>query len=116
MKPSYMPDRSSTGIDPRIVGLLCYLGIFVTGLLFLAVEKQSRFVKFHALQSILVTIAFVLINIIVNFIPFFGWIFNIILAPISFVIWVALMLLALQGRWFKLPYIGELAERYSQQF
>jgi len=111
-----MPDRSSTGIDPRIVGLLCYLGIFVTGLLFLAIEKQSRFVKFHALQSILVTIAFVIINIILGFIPFFGWLFNIILVPVSFVIWIALMLLALQGRWFKLPYIGELAERHSQQF
>ncbi|MFD0716147.1 DUF4870 domain-containing protein [Paenibacillus sp. GCM10027626] len=112
----YMPDRSSTGIDPRIVGLLCYFGLFITGLLFLAIEKQSRFVKFHALQSILVSVAFVIINIVLGIVPIIGVIISIILAPISFVLWIALMLLALQGRWFKLPYIGDLAERQSQQF
>src|SRR5690242_13879796 len=109
MQPSYMPDRSSTGLDPRLVGLLCYLGAFVTGLLFLVLEKQSRFVKFHAMQSVLVSVAMILINIVLGFIPFIGWFLGIFFVPFCFVLWIAVMLLALQGRWFKLPVIGEFA-------
>ena len=45
---SIVPEPSSTGIDPKVAGLLCYLGMFITGILFLVIEKKSRFVKFHA--------------------------------------------------------------------
>ena len=44
-------ERSSTGLDENVAGFLCYLFGFVTGIVFLVVEKESRFVKFHAMQS-----------------------------------------------------------------
>ncbi|WP_227872183.1 DUF4870 domain-containing protein [Paenibacillus albus] len=113
---SFGTDPSSTGIDPKIVGLLCYLGSFVTGILFLVLEKRSTFVRFHAMQSILVSVVLVVLNIVLGFIPFIGWLLGILLAPLSFILWIALMLLALQGKRFKLPIIGNYAEEQSNRF
>ncbi len=45
--------KSSLGLDKNVVGLLCYVVGFVTGIVFLALEKESTFVKFHAVQSII---------------------------------------------------------------
>jgi uncharacterized membrane protein len=114
--PAMLPDPSSTGIDPKIVGLLCYLGSIVTGILFLMLEKKSRFVKFHAMQSILVSAALIVINLVLGFIPLIGWIVGILIAPVSFILWIVLMLAALQGRWFKLPIIGDYAQDQSGRF
>ncbi|WP_308636971.1 DUF4870 domain-containing protein [Paenibacillus silvisoli] len=110
------PDPSSTGIDPKIVGLLCYLGSFVTGILFLVLEKRSGFVKFHAMQSILISVVLVILNIVLGFIPFIGWLLGVLLTPLSFILWIALMLLALQGKRFKLPVIGDYAEQQASKF
>ncbi|RXZ83894.1 hypothetical protein EBB07_05580 [Paenibacillaceae bacterium] len=108
--------KSSTGLDPKIAGLLCYLGIFVTGIIFLVMEKESRFVKLHALQSTIVFGAIFVINMILSAIPFIGWVASFILTPLSFILWVVMMLMALQGRWFKLPYVGDIAEQQVDKF
>ncbi|MFF2483564.1 DUF4870 domain-containing protein [Paenibacillus sp. NPDC058071] len=114
--PHYEPDRSSTGLDPKVAGLLAYLGGFITGIIFLAIEKNSRFVKFHAMQSIVVSVILVVLNIILGFIPLIGWLLGIILGPLTFILWIALMLLALQGKYFKLPYIGDWSEQQINKF
>ncbi|WP_214627091.1 DUF4870 domain-containing protein [Paenibacillus agaridevorans] len=110
------PDPSSTGLDPKVAGLLCYLLGFITGIIFLVLEKQSRFVKFHAMQSTIVFVAIVAINLVLGWIPVIGWLISIILAPISFILWIALMLMALQGKMFKLPYIGDISEEQANKF
>lgn len=113
---SIVPEPSSTGIDPKVAGLLCYLGMFITGILFLALEKKSRFVKFHAMQSILVTLVLIVLNIVLGFIPIIGWLVGLLLSPLTFVLWIVLMVLALQGKWFKLPIIGDYAEKQITRF
>lgn len=114
--PQIEPDRSSTGLDPKVAGLLCYLGVFITGIIFIAIEKQSRFVKFHAMQSIITFAGLAVLNILFGMIPFIGWLVNLILAPVSFILWIVLMLLALQGKSYKLPYIGDWAEQQANKF
>lgn len=105
--------KSSTGLDGNIAGLLSYaLGLF-TGILFLVLEKDSRFVKFHAMQSILVSASLILINMISGFIPFIGWFLGLLVAPISFILWLFLMYQAYQGKFFKLPVIGDFAEKQA---
>lgn len=114
--PSLGPDRSSTGLDTKVAGMLCYLGSFVTGFLFLVAEKNSRFVKFHAMQSIIVSATLIVIHLILGMIPIIGWFIASILTPLSFILWIVLMLFALQGKWFKLPIIGDIAEQQAYKY
>lgn len=96
--------------------MLCYLLGFVTGIIFLIVEKQSRFVKFHAIQSIAVSIGIILIGMLLGWIPIIGAIVSFVLWPASVVLWIALMMLALQGKAYKLPVIGEWSEQQVDKF
>ncbi|WP_364152612.1 DUF4870 domain-containing protein [Paenibacillus sp. LPE1-1-1.1] len=114
--PSLKPDSSSTGLDPKVAGLLCYLGGFITGIIFLVLEKNSRFVRLHAVQSIVVSVAIIVLNILFGFIPVIGWLLGLLLAPIGFILWIGLMLLTLQGKLNKLPVIGDWSEQQANKF
>ncbi|CAM4218073.1 hypothetical protein L1N85_15955 [Paenibacillus alkaliterrae] len=117
MQPPFLqPDPSSTGLNPKTAGLLCYLGGFITGIIFLVLEKQSRFVRLHAFQSIVVSAAFIVLNILFGFIPLVGWLLGLLLLPVGFVLWIGLMLLTLQGRLYKLPIIGDWSEQQANRF
>jgi uncharacterized membrane protein len=48
------PKKTATGLDENIAGLLCYVGWWVSGIIFLILEPKNRFVRFHALQSSIV--------------------------------------------------------------
>jgi uncharacterized membrane protein len=98
--------RSSTGLEENVAGFLCYLLWFVTGIVFLLVERESRFVKFHAKQSTIAFLIIFLILLIIGWIPVIGtlaWILSLIL-------WVFLMIKALQGKRYLLPIVGKLVE------
>ena len=56
--------KTSLNLDENIEGLLCYLGIWITGLIFYLLEKDNKFVKFHAMQSIIVFLSLFVIIII----------------------------------------------------
>lgn len=100
----------ATGLESNVAAALAYsLGI-VSGILFLIIETDDKFVRFHAMQSILANIAFMIIPAVlfftiigIIFIPFF-WIF-------ALVMWIVLMVRAYRGERYKLPYLGKLAER-----
>jgi hypothetical protein len=61
--------KSSTGLDENIAGLLCYVAGWVTGIIFLVIEKDSKTVKFHAWQSIFTFGGLTIISIALGFIP-----------------------------------------------
>lgn len=110
------PDPSSTNLDPKVAGLLCYALGFITGIIFLVIEKQSRFVKFHALQSTAVFAILTVANLILGMIPIIGVIVSFVLTPLTFILWIVLMLFALQGKQFKIPYIGDWVEKEANKF
>ena len=94
-------------IDENIESVLCYAFGFFSGILFLLIEKENKSVRFHAMQSLMVFGAIFL----VSFVPVLGWIVSAFLVPLSLVLWVFLMYKAYQGEKFKLPVIGDLAEK-----
>src|SRR5699024_595806 len=104
-------DKSSTGLQPNLAGLLCYLFVFglIASIIFLVMEKESKFVKYHALQSIFLTVSLIILYTVLTFIPILGWLMIILLAPVSFVLWLFLMYKAYQGDTVKLPIIGDMA-------
>ena len=55
---------TSTGIQENVESLLCYLFGWVTGLIFFLIEKDSKVVKFHAMQSIAVSVVFMVLGFI----------------------------------------------------
>jgi uncharacterized membrane protein len=111
MTPTNAGDASTTGLDTTLAAALCYLVGFVTGIVFLVIEKNSRFVRFHAMQSTLVFGALFVLQVCLNVLPIIGWALSFfILFPLSLVLWLLLMFKAFQGEKFKLPFFGDLAE------
>ncbi|MCS7106425.1 MAG: DUF4870 domain-containing protein [Candidatus Aenigmarchaeota archaeon] len=105
--------KTSLGLEENIEGALCYVILWITGLIFLLLERESKFVKFHALQSIIVFLGLTVVGIVVGIIPFLGWIISALIGLLSFVLWVVLIVKAYQGEKFKIPIAGDLAEKYS---
>ena len=109
--------NQSTGLEPNVAGLLCYLVGWITGLIFFLIEEKDEFVRFHAMQSIIVFGAITVLSIVFGIlflVPFVGWILGTILWIASIVLWIILMVKAYQGERFKLPIAGDLAEKYSK--
>ena len=95
--------ESSTSLEPKAAALLCYLGIWITGIIFLIIEQKNRFVRYHAIQSILVFGTYTVVMAIFGWIPIFGWILAIILGIAAFIAWIVLMVKAYQGIKYKIP-------------
>jgi len=105
------PAGTSTGLSPNVAALLCYVAGWITGIIFFVLEQRNRFVRFHAVQSIVafgtITVAWVLFGLI----PVVGGAFSTVIGIIGFIIWIIMMVKAANGEWYKLPWAGDVAER-----
>ena len=106
--------KTSTGLEQNVAGLLCYVVGWITGIIFLVLEPDNKFVRFHAIQSIVVFGAYTVLSLIFGWIPFVNLIINPILGVIAFILWVILMVKAYQGQLFKLPVAGDIAENQTK--
>jgi uncharacterized membrane protein len=106
------------GLQENVAGLLCYILGWVTGLIFLLIDKRP-FVKFHAAQSIAMSIGVVVLYIAlaifmgvlhVMHIFFLGLLIYPILWLALFLLWIFVMYKAYQHEKYKLPIIGNLVE------
>ncbi len=117
---------TSMGMDANVAAGLSYLFSIVGGLIFYFGEKQNRFVRFHAMQSILFNAFWIVLFIVLFTVQSFLYA-SVILAPLGIVftcltfllplallvVWIILMVYAFQGKYFKLPVIGDYAEKYA---
>lgn len=101
-------------LDENVAGALSYVLWWVTGLLFYLLEKDNKFVKFHAMQSIITFLACTIVITVARWIPVFGWMLSGLFGLLAFIVWLVLIIKAYQGEKFKLPIIGDLAEQYSK--
>jgi uncharacterized membrane protein len=103
-------EKTSTGLDANLAAALSYLVGFVTGIIFLLVEKENKFVRFHAMQSTLVFAGIVAIDLLLQIVPILGALVVVFLIiPLSAILWLLLMFKAYQGEEFKLPLVGQMA-------
>ena len=107
-------ERTSLGMRARSAGLLCYLFGWVTGLIFFLLERESRFVRFHAMQSILFFGSLSILEEVFSHLPLFGPIGGA-LGLVMFIGWIVLMVKANRGQYYKLPLFGDLADRLIGQ-
>jgi uncharacterized membrane protein len=117
---SASPVAMTGGMTDNVAGMLAYV-TFIPAIVFLVVEpyNKSKFIRFHAWQCIFFNIAWTVLWIglrIVTHIPFLGWL-TILIWPLvglaGFIIWLILLLKANQGQMFKLPVIGDMAEKQA---
>ena len=117
--------KTSMGIDANIAGLLTYAVGWVTGLIFFLIEKDNKFVRFHALQSLIVfgglTVACIVVSMLWALLAMLRLFFlfsviigiNGLLSLAGLALWIVLMVKAYQGEKFKLPVVGDIAEKNS---
>ena len=102
---------TSTGLSPNVAGLLCYVGIWISGIIFLVLEQRNKFVRFHAAQSIVAFGTITVAGIIFGLIPVVGDAFSWIIGIIGFIVWIIMIVKASSGEWYKLPWAGDVAEK-----
>ena len=99
------------GVTENLEALFCYALGWVTGLIFLLLEQKNAFVRFHAMQSLVTFLGLFVITLVVGFIPVLGLLANLLLWPLSVVLWIVLMVKAYKGERYKLPVVGDFVEQ-----
>jgi len=98
--------KKGTGLPKNTAGALAYALGWLTGIVMLLIEKDP-FVRFHAMQSIITFGALTLLSLV----PVIGWALSPMIMIVGFVLWLVLIFKAYQGEKFKLPIVGEFAEK-----
>ena len=103
-------NKTASGLDENVAGALCYSLGWVTGLFFFLTEPKNTFVRFHAVQAMLVFGPACVAFLLCLSVPILGWILSIFVFYGSAALWLILMFKAYQGERFKLPVAGDWAE------
>lgn len=106
-----MPSQETTGLPSNLAGAAAYLLFFVTGIVFLVIEKKDGFVRFHAMQSTLTFGGLFILQLIFAQMWYVSSLPNQILTPLGLILWIILMFKAYSGERYKLPYLGDFAEQ-----
>ena len=111
--PPPPPQSAQSGLSDNGAGALAYVTV-IPAIIFLVAEPYNKnpYIKFHAWQSIFLGIAAFVIGFI-NVIPILGQIIFLLGMLALFIAWVICLLKALKGERFKLPFIGNLAEKQA---
>lgn len=116
---------ASSGLSENAAGAIAYLTI-IPAILFLVIEPYNRmpFVRFHAFQSIGLTVVWValwiavtILRVALHFIPLIGLLFLFVDLAICvgmFIVWLIAIMKASKGEWYKLPFIGDFAEKQAR--
>jgi len=131
--PSGAPGgKTSLGLESNVGAMLCYIANFlcciglVLAVIFLITEKENRFVKFHALQSLFLALVQIGVSLIMGILAeilgiilgmvhlsilafFLNWGLGIILLIIFAIVWILAGIKAYGGQWYKLPLVGNFA-------
>lgn len=114
------PAPAASGLADNVAGMLAYVTI-IPAIIFLVMEpyNKNRFIRFHSFQNIFFVVAWIVLSIglsIIGMIPVLGWI-TLVLWPLiglaGLVVWILLLMKAYQGQMYKLPVIGDMAEKQA---
>lgn len=121
------PVSDATGLPRHVAAGLASIFILVGGVVFLVLERKDRFVRFYAVQSILlgvvalmVSVAVEVVRFIFTHIPLIGgllngglWVINVAFSLAWFVVYVLLIVKAFTGKQWEIPYLGHIAKKQT---
>jgi uncharacterized membrane protein len=119
--PGAAPGVAGAGMTDNAASALCYVLGLITGILFLVLApyNQNKTIRFHAFQSIFMSVACILFSMVFNIIIFSGLhMFSLLfLSPLIslafFVLWIYMIITAYQGKTVVLPVIGPIAQKQA---
>ncbi len=115
--------KTGSGLDQNIAALLAYLLAWIGGLIFILIEKENKFVRFAALQSIFLDVAMFIVWFVVSFVLggllFASFGLGMALFGLMWLVWIGyivvrivLIVKAYQNQEWELPIIGKMARKY----
>ena len=112
--------KSSTGLDPKVAVLLAYLFSWLGGLIIWIMEKENRFVKWNALQALILGIvqmvAIIIVSVLLGMIPYIGWFFfswlGYVLAGVCWILAVVAIVMGFSGKTFRIPGVAGLTDKW----
>ena len=108
-------NRSSTGLEPHVAATLAYALGWVSGLALWLIERENRFVRFHAIQSTLFFGGLAVLSLVfMNAATMLSAIVSLFIAPLVFVFWIVFMFKAWKGERFLIPIIGPWADERAK--
>lgn len=102
--------KTGTGLPVNTLAALSYVFGWLSGVIIFLIEKDS-YVRFHAMQSI---ITFGILSVVMM-VPIIGWMLSPLLMILAFVLWVLLIIKAYQGEKYKLPVVGDFAQKQAEK-
>lgn len=108
-----MERKTSTGLQENVCSALCYLIWWISGFIFLLLEPDNKRVRFHAIQSITGLGFFTVAGWVIGFLPVIGYWASVVVWGVAVATWIMLMLNAYRGVKYKLPVLGNLAEKWA---
>jgi len=106
-------EKTSTGLGANVAGLLCYVLGWISGIVFILLEKENKFVRFHAIQSVYVFGILTIVSFVLGWIPVINVLIGWVVPILAFILWIVLMVKAYQGVKYKVPWVGDIADRQA---
>lgn len=119
----YSSSAETTGMDPKLAGLLAYLVPPITGIIFFLIEKKEAVVRWHAAQSIVFGIVWVVLWVVFTVlsmllstvIPIIGTVLSfllwVVLAIGGFILWILCLIKGYSGQMWRMPFLATYADR-----
>jgi uncharacterized membrane protein len=106
--------KTMLGLTENLEATLCYAVSWVTGIIFLVLEKENKLVRFHAMQSLITFLSIQIAIIVIGVIPGIRNVVNPLLALAGAVLWIVLLVKTYRGEKFIVPFAGEIAEKMAE--
>ncbi len=116
-QPAPPAPAAGAGMGDNVAGTLCYVLGFITGIIFLVLEpyNRSKIVRFHAFQSIFLSVGLIIISIALSVI--LPWSVYFVISPLyslaCFVLWIVMLVKTYQNKKIVLPLVGPMAEKQA---
>lgn len=105
--------KTMLGLPENIECALCYALFWVSGIVFLVLERENKLVKYHAIQSIITFLGLSIASFIIGLMPVLGVLAQILLAIGIFILWLYLLVRTYEGVKVTVLFAGEMAEKIA---